>query len=330
VAEATVVNGQPVAKATYLRRNQLIARFAADGTKSYYQFNGHGDVTELRDAAGNVQTSYSYDIWGNPIQETQTVDNPFRYSGEYWDKTTALLNLRARWYDPDMGRFLNEDTGQGDLKNPQSENLYTYVENNPLTHSDPSGHWLVDVLFLVMDVASFAVHPTFAGAGWIAADVVSFGDPTGGVTTMMHTSRAIHATTETIRATERVGEGVHALREAEHAVDVGKAAKVEKNYQRPSGFRSGVKDKTWENAKGPNGEVRDPVSNKVMNKSEPWDMGHKPGYEFSKHQQSAKERGITRKQFLNEHNNPSHYRPELPSSNRSHKGEDRTGKYLGY
>ncbi len=50
-----------------------------------------------------------------------------------------------------------------------------------------------------------------------------------------------------------------------------------------------------------------------MNKDEPWDKGHKPGYEFRKHQLSSMERGITRKEFLDEHNNPDHYRPELPS-----------------
>ena len=58
-------------------------------------------------------------------------------------------------------------------------------------------------------------------------------------------------------------------------------------------------------------------------------MGHKPGFEFRKHQQSAKDRQINRKQFLNEYNNPSHYRPELPSSNRSHRGEDKTDQYFG-
>ncbi|MEO3944981.1 RHS repeat-associated core domain-containing protein [Gorillibacterium sp. CAU 1737] len=145
VAEATLVNGQPVAKAAYLRGNQLIARYGADGTKSYYQFNGHGDVTELRDGSGNVQNSYSYDIWGNPVVQTEAVDNLFRYSGEYLDKATSLQYLRARWYDPDMGRFLNEDTYEGQEDSPQSLNLYSYVINNPLIYTDPSGHkaWLI-------------------------------------------------------------------------------------------------------------------------------------------------------------------------------------------
>jgi len=66
-----------------------------------------------------------------------------------------------------------------------------------------------------------------------------------------------------------------------------------------------------------------------MSKDKPWDMGHKPGQEFRKHQQSAAGRGIDRKQFLDEHNNPSKYRPELPSSNQSHKGENLTDDYFG-
>ncbi|WP_225231286.1 T7SS effector LXG polymorphic toxin [Solibacillus faecavium] len=116
--------------------------------------------------------------------------------------------------------------------------------------------------------------------------------------------------------------------DVDEVVDKG-TAKIDKTYRRPSGYRKGVRDKAWEKAKGADGEVIDPVTEKVMKKEEPWDMGHKPGYEFRKHQQSAQERGISRKEFLDEHNNPDHYRPELPSSNRSHKGEDLTDDYFG-
>ena len=62
-----------------------------------------------------------------------------------------------------------------------------------------------------------------------------------------------------------------------------------------------------------------------MDIEEPWDMGHKPGHEFRKYQQSA----ITRKQFLDEYNNPNSYRPELPKSNRSHICEDKMDFYFG-
>lgn len=99
-------------------------------------------------------------------------------------------------------------------------------------------------------------------------------------------------------------------------------------YERPA-WRSGMRDKVWEQAKDIHGRVRDPVSGKYMSKNQPWDMGHKPGYEFKKHQESAAQREISREKFIDEYNNPDHLRPELPSSNRSHKGENRTGEYFG-
>lgn len=118
-------------------------------------------------------------------------------------------------------------------------------------------------------------------------------------------------------------------RVSETSTNTSKKPKVPKTYKRPTYFRKGVRDKVWENAKDSTGSVKDPLTKQVMKKDEPWDMGHKPGYEFRKHQQSAMERNISRKQFLDEHNNPDHYQPELPSSNRSHKGEDMTDDYFG-
>ncbi|EPY14888.1 Rhs family protein [Paenibacillus alvei A6-6i-x] len=106
----------------------------------YYVSNGHGYITEIRDAQGNVLNRYTYDIWGNPLVQEERVPNIFRYSGEYWDAATNLQYLRARWYDPSVGRLINEDTYEGELGNPLTLNLYTYVQNNPLKYIDPSGN----------------------------------------------------------------------------------------------------------------------------------------------------------------------------------------------
>ena len=103
---------------------------------------------------------------------------------------------------------------------------------------------------------------------------------------------------------------------------------VKNTYERPA-WRAGMRDKVWEQAKDTHGRVRDPVSGKYMSKNQPWDMGHKPGYEFKKHQESAAQRGISREKFIDEYNNPDHLRPELPSSNRSHRGENKTSEYFG-
>ncbi|MCM3748343.1 hypothetical protein M3223_13385 [Paenibacillus pasadenensis] len=140
IAEATIVNGAATNPVQYLRGKGLIARKDAQG-KTYYLQNGHGDVTDLRDSTGNVSLNqYKYDIWGGLISSQETVSNPFQYSGEYWDSKAGLQYLRARWYDPSMGRFITEDSYKGELTNPLSQNLYTYVHNNPLAYIDPTGN----------------------------------------------------------------------------------------------------------------------------------------------------------------------------------------------
>ncbi len=101
---------------------------------------------------------------------------------------------------------------------------------------------------------------------------------------------------------------------------------------RRGGFRRGVREQVWENATSPDGFVRDPKTGRVMRYDEPWDVGHAPGYEFAKHQRSAQRRGLTREQFLDEYNHPDvyqHYRPELPSSNRSRALEAADDVYFG-
>ncbi|WP_164821827.1 RHS repeat domain-containing protein, partial [Paenibacillus koleovorans] len=141
IAEGTVSGGTVALKARYIRGSGLVARQDANAEKSYYLQNGHGDVVELRDSTGNTRLNqYTYDIWGNPLTATEFVAQPFRYSGEYWDSVASLQYLRARWYDPSIGRFINEDTYEGQISNPLSLNLYTYVHNNPLIYSDPTGH----------------------------------------------------------------------------------------------------------------------------------------------------------------------------------------------
>ncbi|WP_421617416.1 RHS repeat-associated core domain-containing protein [Brevibacillus sp. TJ4] len=66
--------------------------------------------------------------------------NPFLCSGEMYDEKAGLYYLRARYYDPSIGRFISEDTYKGQVDNPLNLNRYTYVHNNPLRYVDPTGH----------------------------------------------------------------------------------------------------------------------------------------------------------------------------------------------
>ncbi|OMD34714.1 hypothetical protein BSK56_33475, partial [Paenibacillus borealis] len=111
----------------------------------YYLYNGHGDVVQIVNTSGTPVNTYSYDEWGNITSQTEGIQNSFKYAGEIYDAETGLYYLRARYYDPSIGRFLNEDTVEGQIDNPLSQNLYTYVSNNPLRYIDPSGHDLMEV-----------------------------------------------------------------------------------------------------------------------------------------------------------------------------------------
>ena len=84
-----------------------------------------------------IEQQYDYDAYGNQReitgQETAPDANPFRYSGEYYDNETGYIYLRARYYDPAVGAFINEDPIRADM------NWYGYCAGNPVRFADPSG-----------------------------------------------------------------------------------------------------------------------------------------------------------------------------------------------
>jgi len=94
-----------------------------------------------------------------------------------------------------------------------------------------------------------------------------------------------------------------------------------KTYERPTSYNAGVENAVWESAvKQGNGTVKSP-SGVEIKPGDTWVMGHKPGWEFWKHQVSAARRGITREQFLKEFNESKNYRPETAADNGSHRFE---------
>ena len=99
----------------------------------YYMHNAHGDVTGLTDAQCNVTKTYTYDAFGIEQNIDPNDTNPFRYCEEYYDKLTKNTYLRARYYRPSAGRFLQEDPAKDGL------NWYSYCNGNPIKYKDPSG-----------------------------------------------------------------------------------------------------------------------------------------------------------------------------------------------
>ena len=107
---------------------------------SYYRKNAHGDVVSITDASANNVKTYRYDAFGVEKNIDESDTNAFRYCGEYYDKETDTVYLRARYYSPSSGRFISRDSVAGNASDPLSLNLYTYCHNNPILNFDPSGH----------------------------------------------------------------------------------------------------------------------------------------------------------------------------------------------
>jgi RHS repeat-associated protein len=106
-------------------------------TTDYYLADGVGSITSLTASNGAVAQSYTYDSYGNLTNSSGSLTNFFRYTGREFDTESDLYFYRSRYYDPILGRLLNEDFlgFQGGI------NFYDYVENQPTDLVDPSSEW---------------------------------------------------------------------------------------------------------------------------------------------------------------------------------------------
>jgi len=120
-----------------------------------YHFNAVGSTIAMTDQTQTVQNAYSYDPYGNIVNQSEAVPQSFKYVGLYGVMTeqNGFYYMRARYYDPQVGRFVSEDPigfAGGDVNlmayvdtvgKPLNEtNLYLYTGDNPINRIDPSGY----------------------------------------------------------------------------------------------------------------------------------------------------------------------------------------------
>lgn len=112
----------------------LISRIDDNNQTSYYHDDFRGSTIAMTDANANITHQYQYDDYGNILQIQEADSNPFRYVGKYgvMYEDETLDFMRARYYDPEIGRFISEDP-------IWSTNLYPYANNNPIMAADPGG-----------------------------------------------------------------------------------------------------------------------------------------------------------------------------------------------
>jgi RHS repeat-associated protein len=113
--------------------------------------------------------TYEYDAFGS-VRTHTGVSTEWTFTGEQNDPA-SLEYLRARYYDPAIGRFLSRDPFAGLVAVPQSLNRYACVLSNPLLYRDPFGYWgLGDVWDKAKDVAGAAAESVAAGGEWLGED----------------------------------------------------------------------------------------------------------------------------------------------------------------
>lgn len=103
---------------------------------SYYYHRDHqGSVRSITDDSGAEVNSYKYDSFGNVLSISETINNPYRYTGREFDAESGLYYFRARYYDSNAGRFIGEDP----LLFVDGLNANIYVGNNAVNYVDPEG-----------------------------------------------------------------------------------------------------------------------------------------------------------------------------------------------
>ena len=182
----------------------------------YYKKNIFGDVIGIIDNNGKEITKYIYDAWGNHktfvLNDKQFVDistqtsytqsglnnktiallNPFRYRSYYYDVETGLYYLNSRYYDPQIGRFINADDISIliDVKDViNGINLFAYCLNNTVNTSDNNGNipnwlkWLIGGLVIIVAATlTIITAGGFAAAGAAFAGAIGIGATVSGIT----------------------------------------------------------------------------------------------------------------------------------------------------
>jgi len=124
------------------------------------------------DCSGNLVNGYVYDPFDNLFEQNETVANPWQYASGYLDSTTGLYHFGARYYDPTLGRWTQEDPIPGQLSNPDSLNPYLYVNDSPVNGTDPSGKYNITGCEQALFNTGFFGALSAAGGAWLVFGLI--------------------------------------------------------------------------------------------------------------------------------------------------------------
>jgi RHS repeat-associated protein len=146
-----------VGRSYYYHEGQRVA-MREGGTTTWLLGDHLGSTSVRADAGGTKLGELRYSAWGATRYEDGAILTSYRFTGQPWEQRLGLYQMGARWYDPQLGRWLSPDSIVPNPANPQSLNRYTYVYNNPLRRVDPSGNEPEDLAWWASGVASQWLH----------------------------------------------------------------------------------------------------------------------------------------------------------------------------
>ncbi len=173
-----------------------------NGTNYYYTKDHLGNVREMTDSGGNIQANYDYDPYGRQRQIQGTFQPTFGYTGQFQETTTGLNLTKYRAYNPEVGRWLNQDP----IGQRAGPNVYAYAGNDPINQRDPLGTdpligvWVGAAYgFITGGLSALASGGTLentvaaAGIGLVTGAALGLVDPTLGVGTVATFGAAVGA-----------------------------------------------------------------------------------------------------------------------------------------
>jgi RHS repeat-associated protein len=147
-------------------------------TPSFYETDGTGSVRQLTNSAGQITDTYDYDAFGNEVNSTGTTPNNYLYRGEQYDADLSLYYLRARYYNPTNGRFLNVDPQAS-----EGQRRYQYAAADPVDGMDPTGNEALTEFLLLqfrpLPIMSWPKWCLTVGTNPMSGDLPACGTPGG-------------------------------------------------------------------------------------------------------------------------------------------------------
>ncbi len=168
-------NTTNIIKSVFLGSNRVCETYG--GGVYYFHRDNIGSSNVITDSTGKQVTCYEYKPYGETSKASGSFSTDIRYTGQRLDNSTSFYYYGARYYDPELGRFIQPDTIIQAPFDPQSLNRYSYCRNNPINYTDPSGHfwWLIFIIIAaIIGGIAGGVAAHNAGGNVIAGIAIGF------------------------------------------------------------------------------------------------------------------------------------------------------------